>query len=117
MDSERPGQDRVAYSPLAADDFSATHDHTAHQWGWDQAERYADFLEEAVLEIARDPQNGKLIDGHAAARAVFVKWPAAKYGHYIIYRETVDGIYILRILHSAMDIPGHIREQKGQFEG
>ena len=32
----------------------------------------------------------------------------AKYGHFIIFEFEKDGIYVLRILHSAMNIPSHL---------
>ncbi len=108
MDAEGSRQKRIEYSPLAADDFSAIHDYTAHHWGWDQAERYADFLEESVQVTALEPSYGRRIEGHPEARAAFVKWKGARYGHNIIYRETAQGIYVLRILHSAMDMPGRL---------
>lgn len=98
----------VLYSPLAASDFAENHNYTAHTWGLEQAERYSDFIEAAAFEAAANPHAGKRVEGHPVAYAVYVKWPKAKYGHYIIYRSTDDGIYVLRILHGAMNQPKHL---------
>jgi plasmid stabilization system protein ParE len=40
-----------------------------------------------------------------------VKWPKARHGHNILFRYTEEGIFVLRVLHSAMDIPSHLGEQ------
>lgn len=109
MDESSPQQlGLVRYSPLAAEDFAENYNSTAHLWGLDQAERYADLLEKAAQAAADNPSSGKPIIGHPVARARFVKWPKAKYGHYIVYRPTATGIYVLRILHSAMNIADHL---------
>jgi toxin ParE1/3/4 len=103
----QPATGVVVYSPLAAEDFISNYDHTAAAWGLTQAERYSDLLENTVHEIARHPDKGKRIEGHPEARAVFVKWPKARHGHYIVYRPMLEGIYVLRILHSSMNTPSH----------
>jgi len=51
---------------------------------------------------------GKRLEGNEDARAMYLKWPKAKHGHYIIYRPMNDGIFVLRILHGTMDIPRHL---------
>jgi len=98
-------------SPQAIQDYAQNHDYTSHAWGWPQAENYSDMLDAAIEKAAAEPNAGKRIAGFPLYRAQFVKWSKAKNGHYIIYRPTENGIYVLRILHSAMDIPKHLENK------
>ena len=100
----------VEYGRLAAIDFAANHDATAHMWGVEQAERYSDFLQESADFIALNPNVGRKVVGHPTAEALLVRWPKARYGHYIVYRRLPSGIHIMRILHSAMDVGSHLLE-------
>jgi len=100
----------VEYGRLAAIDFAVNHDATAHMWGVEQAERYSDFLQQSADFIALNPNVGKKVVGHPTAEALLVRWPKARYGHYIVYRRMPSGIHIMRILHSAMDIGSHLPE-------
>jgi len=104
MAGRRPRPDGVViYSPLAAQDYSDIHDYTAGAWGYDQAERYCDHLDKAASLAALNSHLGKPLQVTTEARARYVKWPKARYGHYIIYLPMIEGIYVLRILHAAMD--------------
>ncbi|CAN5588245.1 hypothetical protein BH11ARM2_BH11ARM2_04130 [soil metagenome] len=108
------GDDRAnrltVLSPLAVQDYAETHDHTAFAWGWSQAERYADMLDAAIREAAENPKAGKRIEDDSAYRVRYMKWPKAKYGHAIIYREIEGGVYVLRILHGAMNVSDYLKE-------
>jgi plasmid stabilization system protein ParE len=75
MAKREPTPQRVViYSALANADFAEIHAHTAAMWGYDQAERYADLLEQTVGEIASGERRGKRIEGgHPEARAYFIK--------------------------------------------
>ena len=98
----------VQFGSLAAQDFSDNYDHTAFHWGIDQAESYSKLLLEAADRAAEFPESGKMVENHPEFRAIYVKWSKAKYGHFLIYRITPDGIYLLRILHSAMNVAEHL---------
>jgi toxin ParE1/3/4 len=103
---------RVIYSPEAREDLALNYEFTAHNWGLDQAERYAVFLTDAAMEIATQPQIGKKLTDYDGIFVTLVRWKNARYGHNIVYRQTESGIYVLRILHSAMDIPLHVTEDQ-----
>jgi plasmid stabilization system protein ParE len=98
----------VIYSPLAALDLAENHTHTAHHWGYDQAERYTELLKATAQHAADQPDMGSPIEDHPGIRALLVRWKQARHGHYVVYRPVEDGAYVLRFLHSAMDLPDHI---------
>ena len=97
----------VRYSRLAAEDREEIYTYTAHQRGVDQAERYSNFLADAAANIVDGVIAVRPVEGADGAYASFVKWPKAKYGHFLIFEYEPDGIHILRILHSSMDVSQH----------
>lgn len=110
--ASKPQPKRVVYSPEAREDLALNYEFTAHNWGLDQAERYALFLTDAAVEIASQPLKGKKLAEYEGIFVTLVRWKNARYGHNIVYRATESGIYVLRILHSAMDLPLHIVESQ-----
>ena len=100
----------VVYSDLAAQDREEIYSYTVHHWGLDQAELYAQLLADTAFEQAQQRGLAMLVEGADRAYAAFVKWPNAKYGHFIIFEYETEGIYVLRILHSAMNIPSHLEK-------
>ena len=106
MDEDQTRKDRiVALSPEAILDYAENHDHTARVWGWVQADRYSDMLDSEMEALARGESRGRPVEDDPTLLALFVKWHRAKYGHWIIYQSVPEGIYVLRILHSSMDLP------------
>lgn len=102
-------QDRlVLLHPRASEDLDEIYLHTTLHWGIIQAERYTAFLHERMLEVA----NSSLLDRPLADRpglfVCFVRWKRSRYCHNIIYQRNEQGISVLRILHSAMDLPAHV---------
>lgn len=98
----------VTYGPLAATDLAENHTHTTYHWGFDQAEQYTSLLIESANKIAIGELIGRSVEGHPGVFAVLVRWKSAHHGHFIVYKPVEGGIYILRILHSAMDLPQHL---------
>ena len=86
-------------------DFSATYNYTEQVWNVEQAERYALFLKTHMLEIAQHPSKGRPVANRPGLRSYVVRWKRAKHGHRIVYEEIPSGIFILRILHTAMTWP------------
>ncbi|AIE85702.1 type II toxin-antitoxin system RelE/ParE family toxin [Fimbriimonas ginsengisoli] len=101
-------QGLVLYSEEAALDLAEIHTHTTRHWGWDQAERYTDLLKEEAQRAAELRGYGNPIDQRPGRFLVVVKWPGATYAHRIIYQRIPEGVYVLRILHSARDLPKHL---------
>jgi toxin ParE1/3/4 len=98
------------YSPSAAADLALNHTSTAIRWGLDQADRYTALLQETAQAAADNPSLGKPVEKRPGVYSVLVKWRwrRSTAGHYVIYKPTEYGAYIVRILHSAMDLPRHI---------
>jgi toxin ParE1/3/4 len=113
MDGHRgkKSQRLATYSPQAADDLAINHTYTAQKWGYEQAERYTEFLKVAALRAARNPQQGRPLEERPGFFSIFVKWPKAKHGHYVIYKPLETGAYVVRILHSTMNFPEHLEDK------
>lgn len=99
----------VRYSELAALDREEIFSYTTHQHGVGQAERYAEFLATKAQEAADGVLAAKPVRGVPNALAVFAKWPKARYGHFLIFEREDDGIYMLRVLHSSMDVERRLK--------
>jgi toxin ParE1/3/4 len=100
----------VTVSPQAANDLAAIHTYTTHQWDYDQAERYLDFLAVSMDELASNPQFGNRIAARPGLFERIYRWKNAKYGHRIVFQIVPDGIYVLRVLHTSMDLPEHLKQ-------
>ncbi len=98
----------VIYSELAAQDREEIYSYTVHHWGVEQAEDYAQLLADTALLVVEKSTLSRPVEGTIGVYAAFVKWPNARYGHFIIFEYEADGIYILRILHSAMDVSNRL---------
>src|SRR5437016_1722456 len=109
MDKD-PSQERVVEYGWRADiDFVQIYEHTARKWGSSQAERYALLIVETAQWAAEGKIRTREVDGHPTFEAALVKWRKAKFGHLIVFRRTDEGIYVLRIMHEAMDIPTRLK--------
>jgi plasmid stabilization system protein ParE len=98
----------VRYSAQAATDLAENYSYTAHFWGLPQADRYREMLLEAAEQAAQKPYESKGIKGFPELRYIFAKWPKARYGHNIIFLPEQEGIYVLRVLHTSMDMPSNL---------
>lgn len=98
----------VLYSPAADLDLADIHTHTAKVWGWTQANRYLTFLLDAAQAVADGQELGKPVPHRPGNFYTIATWPNAKAGHRIVYEIISDGIFVVRVLHTAMDLPRHI---------
>lgn len=89
-------------SPTAEDDRWDIYQYTTQLWDIIQADEYDDFLSRIMQDLADSPSQGQMVPNKKPLRVFIAKWPGSKLGHRIIYPETEYGIYILRILHTAM---------------
>jgi toxin ParE1/3/4 len=89
-------------------DLSTIYNYTVRVWDIDQAERYVQFLKSIILGLADDPRLGRPIADRPGLRSHVARWKRAKHGHRIVYEEIPNGIFILRILHTAMNLPDHL---------
>ena len=71
-----------------------------------QADRYLDFLEDKLKLLATTPGMGRLYNDLAPGLRVF---PVDDY--LIFYRQSVEGIDVVRVLHGARDIESLFRDE------
>ena len=76
---------------------------TAERWGWPQAEKYLEGLQETFGLLIQFPQLGRPIDH---IRAGYHRLDHGR--HAIFYRHQPDGILIVRILHQRMNAGDHL---------
>jgi plasmid stabilization system protein ParE len=98
----------VQYSTDADFDLADIHTHTAKIWGKEQAHRYTDFLLDAADEVARGETRGKPIARRPGRFLITATWHNARDGHHIVYEIIPEGIRVIRILHTAMELKRHI---------
>ena len=110
--AQGPSRDRphrlVILSPAAEEDRFKVHLDTDRRWGSEQAENYDNLLAEAMEQLADQPAIVPLIENLSGVRKYLVRWKNARDGHYIFFQEIDSGIYVLRILHSAMNWPDYL---------
>ena len=95
-------------SRRATADMEAIAYYTEERWGLAQALRYVDDIEARFAELARLPKSGR------AAADVLSGLRASPLGsHVIYYRETLDGILIVRVLHGRMDTNSQFASDDG----
>lgn len=97
----------VRYSAEADLDLAEIHTHTATIWGIGQADRYIRFLLDRAQSVADGEVDGRTIEGRPGRFLITATWPRGKDGHRIVYETIPEGIYVVRILHTAMDLSRH----------
>jgi toxin ParE1/3/4 len=98
----------VVFSPEAQADQLSIYDTTADYWGDEQADAYSDFLFAIAQELADAPAMARLVPERSGVRVFVARWKNARQGHRIFYRETPQGITVLRILHTRMNWQEHL---------
>jgi plasmid stabilization system protein ParE len=66
--------------------------------------------------IASMPGIGRRIAERPGRLSYIAKWPGARAGHRIVYEVTKDQIYIVRVLHTAMQFLLYINEDDIQTD-
>ena len=74
-------------------------------YGETHAERFMDFLDDAIEQLAQTPSHANLIEGYDEVRIHLVKSSRRRqaYGYRVFFRQVGVGIEIIRILHTSMD--------------
>jgi toxin ParE1/3/4 len=95
---------RVIIEPAADQDLRDQFDYIA-QDSLDAALRFLDAASSTFEELVRMPGMGVPQQFTNPRLASIRRWPIRDFERYLIfYRETEDGIEVLRVLHSARDI-------------
>jgi toxin ParE1/3/4 len=74
-------------------------------WGHEQRNRYLAKLDHGFHILAERPQRGLSCDH---IRFGYRKYPIGR--HLVFYRESQEGIEIIRVLHASMDVESYFNE-------
>lgn len=86
-------------SGQAALDLSEIADFTIQRFGVEQARRYRDGLKACFEQLAENPRMGRRAEHLAKHLRRF-----EHQSHVVFYQPKTDGLLIVRILHSRMDV-------------
>lgn len=92
----------VKYARRANADLEDITDYTARTWGAQQAKKYIREIRSQIDGIASGDVIGQTLQ---VTRDGMFKCRVNR--HLIIFEQTHDMIFIVRILHEVMDIPRH----------
>ncbi len=93
----------VLIRPRACADLESIWLYTYEQWGEVQAARYLHRLDERILALATDPEQGKSLE---AIRAGYHLIRVGR--HVVLYTFTEQRVGIERVLHDQMDMDRHL---------
>jgi toxin ParE1/3/4 len=77
--------------------------YTQDKWGREQRNKYLRELDECFRMLTMDPKLGRSCDEILPG---YRKYHLNR--HLVFYRESEEGILIIRILHDRMDIESHL---------
>jgi toxin ParE1/3/4 len=76
---------------------------SAEKWGRRKADTYLDEIRATIIAVARDHSRGPLVDEpDADYRKAIVG------SHAIFYRVVDEKVWVIRVLHQAMDVGSHL---------
>lgn len=96
---------KISYSPEAENALREVFFYTADNWGVPQARKYQQDFSEAFEIIAKTPNIGK---NHQQISLEYRIFPVNK--HLIIYRIAESELFIVAIIHMAMDVEERLQK-------
>ena len=93
----------ILIRPRAREDLKAIWRYSLRQWGERQADLYLQQLDRGIRSLADFPDLGIPCD---QIRAGYRKLQVNR--HLIFYRRNDRSIEVVRVLHQAMDVEGHL---------
>ena len=93
----------IKLRPKAESDLTNIYLYSAKEWGAVQADAYLQAIDDTFRQLNQHPKLGRdygLVRSNLRAYDIN--------SHVIFYKKTQDGIVIIRILHSSMDVRRHI---------
>jgi toxin ParE1/3/4 len=90
-------------SPKAFSDLDGIWEHSAREWGMDQAETYLREINRAFEILRRTPEIATAVDH---VRLGLRRFPSGS--HVIFLRFTTERLDVVRILHGRMDARSHL---------
>lgn len=89
-------------SRRAAIDLEAVAEYTIERFGIEQARRYREELKACFEQLVGNPSMGRRAEQLAHGLQRF-----EHQSHIVFYQREADGLLIVRVLHSRMDVPRH----------
>ena len=89
-------------SRLASADLEEIAEYTIERFGIEQARRYRDGLKTCFDQLANNPALGKGSEQLMRGLRRF-----EHQSHVVFYINESEDIFIVRVLHSSMDVPRH----------
>lgn len=96
------------FTEAAVSDLRSIRNYTLKTWGAEQEQIYLDLLWDKFDEILRDPQRWRHREDLFPGCQI-----AAQGKHVILFRIRGKILQVVRILHSAMELPSHIPDDLG----
>ena len=97
----------VSWRRLAEKDLTEVYLFIGHD-SPEMAEKLLDAVEHAMVFLLANPRAGRIEEFTAIQTREIRSWAIQGFRSYLIfYRTTPDGLEILRLLHSARDLPRH----------
>ncbi|AVA23312.1 MULTISPECIES: type II toxin-antitoxin system RelE/ParE family toxin [unclassified Rhizobium] len=94
---------KLIFSPKAASDIDQIYDYTEEKWGYQQAEDYVFAMRDRCHALLNGTARGRKVGG------IRSDYLALAYGsHFIIYKDGVQTLTIVPILHRRMNIGAHL---------
>jgi len=93
---------RYRLSRLAAADLEEIAEYTIEVFGLEQARKYRDGLKSCIGQLADNSALGRSADQLIEGLQRF-----GHQSHVVFYITEADGVFIVRILHSSMDVTRH----------
>lgn len=92
-------------SKLALEDLNNIWEYTAEQWSKPQANKYYNYIMQAILDNCSNPEIGSsLNEVKSGCKKKNVK------SHMVVYKVVKNKIFVDRILHQSMDIEKNLKE-------
>ena len=89
-------------SRLASADLEKIAEFTIERFGIEQARRYRDSLKTCFDQLANNPALGRRVEQLMQGLQRF-----EHQSHVVFYISEPENIFIVRVLHSSMDVPRH----------
>ena len=94
---------RYSLSSRADADLAGIADYSIEAFGFEQARRYGEGLEECLNRLADQPKLGNVVGELRPALRRF-QWKS----HVVFYVPDEHGVFIVRVLHESMDWRRHL---------
>ena len=83
--------------------------HYAAEAGEKVAMGFREALKDAMELLSRFPHIGSTALGAAVSRPAVRTWPLSGFPYLVVYEQSPDSVYVVRVLHTRQDIPASLR--------